>query len=57
MNKERTKIICLQMIDKLMAIVNELEKEKPYYGYLDEKLRPIENDVRCVREEINNSNE
>lgn len=53
MDKQRTKIICLEMIDKLRAMVIELDKENPYPGYLDEKLKPVENDVVCVREEIN----
>lgn len=54
MNKQRALVICLQMKEKLDAMITELRKDNPYHGYLDEKLKPIENDIKCVREEIDN---
>ena len=33
MDKKRTLTICLEVRDKLDAIINELTKDNPYYGY------------------------
>lgn len=53
----RAKECAWNIQDKLNAIVTELEQEKPYKGYLQEKLQSILHDTKCLlsmseREEI-----
>lgn len=39
------------ILDNAQAIMMECNREKPYEGYLLEKLRPIENDLKVIREQ------
>ena len=43
------KMIIYNLNDKLYAITKEFEKEKAYSGYIDEKLKSIEWDIKVLR--------
>lgn len=47
-NISRAKDCAYNIQDKLNAITNELEQEKPYKGYLKEKLESILHDTECL---------
>ena len=43
------KMIIANLNDKLASITNECYKDKAYAGYIDEKLKSIEWDIRVLR--------
>ena len=43
------KMIIANLNDKLASITNEYYKDKAYAGYIDEKLKPIEWDIKVLR--------
>lgn len=47
------------ILDNAQAIVTECNREKPYSGYLLEKIKPIENDLQIIKEQClrGNNNE
>lgn len=53
MNVKRCISICYEIQDRLNAIKNELlHNEKPYSGYLLEKIKTLEIDVPCLKSEF-----
>ena len=46
------KMIIANLNDKLMSITTECSKEKAYAGYIDEKLKPIEWDIKVLRNRV-----
>lgn len=53
MNIARVRSIVGEVQDAMKSIHNELMQEHPHPRYLDEKLKTLEIDVPCLREEIN----
>ena len=43
------KMIIANLNDKLASITNECYKDKAYAGYIDEKLKSIEWDIKVLR--------
>lgn len=39
------------ILDNAQAIMMECNRDKPYGGYLLEKIKPIENDLEVIRNE------
>ena len=46
------KMIIANLNDKLYSITKECEKEEAYSGYIDEKLKSIEWDIRVLRNRV-----
>lgn len=47
--KERIKAILYAVNDNLSAIASEINTDKPYSEYINEKLKPIINDINCIQ--------
>lgn len=47
------KMIIANLNDKLASITNECYKDKAYAGYIDEKLKSIEWDIKVLRNRVN----
>lgn len=43
------KMIIANLNDKLLSITTECSKDKAYSGYIDEKLKSIEWDIKVLR--------
>jgi uncharacterized coiled-coil protein SlyX len=46
------RMIIANLNDKLASITHECQKEQAYCGYLDEKLKSIEWDIKVLRHRI-----
>ena len=46
------KMIIANINDKMQSITRECMKDEAFVGYLDEKLKPIEWDIKVLRKRI-----
>lgn len=53
MNENRVRSCAYTIADNLKSILNELQTEKPYPGYIHAKAEPILNDIQVILEECN----
>lgn len=51
------RMIIANLNDKLASITNECSKDKAYAGYIDEKLKSIEWDVKVLRGRVDKAKE
>lgn len=51
MNEERVRSCLFTIQDNLQAIISEMNRNKPYKGYILEKAKPILNDIQVIIEE------
>lgn len=51
MNNERIRNCAYTILDNAQAVMMEANRENPYGGYLLEKIKPIENDLKVIKEE------
>ena len=49
MDKEKLRSCAYTILDNAQAIMMEVNREKPYGGYLLEKIKPIENDLQVIK--------
>lgn len=52
-NDSQLKMIIANLNDKLNSITNECYKNEIYAGYIDEKLKSIEWDIKVLRNRVN----
>lgn len=51
MNTNRLKSCAYTILDNAQAIMMECNRDVPYGGYLLEKIKIIENDLKVIKEE------
>lgn len=51
MDIQKARNCAYTILDNAQAVMMEVNRDKPYGGYLLEKLRIIENDVKCLKSE------
>lgn len=51
------RMIIANLNDKLASITNECSKDKAYAGYIDEKLKSIEWDIKVLRGRVDKARE
>lgn len=52
MDKDKMFGCAYTILDNVKAIISELEQDNPHSKYINEKLVPIENDVRVLRHQL-----
>lgn len=51
MNVNRLRSCAYTILDNTQAVMMECNRDKPYGGYLLEKIKIIENDLKVIKEE------
>lgn len=51
MDMQKARNCAYTILDNAQAVMMEVNRDKPYGGYLLEKLKIIENDVKCLKSE------
>lgn len=51
MDTNKLRSCAYTILDNAQAIMMECNRNEPYGGYLLEKIRPIENDLKVIKEE------
>lgn len=49
MDEQKLRELAYSILDNAQAIMMECNREKPYGGYLLEKIKPIENNIQIIK--------